>query len=139
MSFISFDNTLLTWEDFFDSNNKELVDSLNVLAEKFRNNGDDISKLLKDFEDCYKKTTKDWFSYMNDLGDSNEAYAEFLNKIQLAFIESTNLTIIWWRRKFSKEYLEQLREMVFNLVNLDKMRAKFLQQNIKLRVSKALL
>ncbi|EKE29318.1 MAG: hypothetical protein ACD_2C00189G0002 [uncultured bacterium (gcode 4)] len=138
MPFISFDHTLLTWEDFFDENNSWLVDSLNVLAEKFRNNSIELVKYLKEFEDCYKKTAKDWLCYMSGLEYSNDAYIEHLNKIQVNLIESNNLNIIWWKRKFTKEYLEHLREMVFNLIAWDRSRVKFLQQNIKLQVKSIL-
>lgn len=134
MAYINFDDKLLTWIRFFDSNNKLLVEWLNVLESKQKNStikSEWIISILAKFKEIYINITESEKDFMESHNYNNQDYMVMLHKIQVKNLENIFNKVNNSSYTITITQLEQLKEMVLNNINLDKSSAKFLQRKYK--------
>jgi len=113
MAYLNFDEHYTTWIKFFDWNNKLLVNWLNILEEKRRNNGniEEIRKLFTSFVGLYTQHTENQITCIWMHNYANTEYMAFLHKKQLDVLIKIKNTLSWIYWKLTPEHIESIKDM----------------------------
>lgn len=139
MPLVKFDEKLITWVNFFDTNNKLLIDWLNLLDEKFRNPSlpQSTLELCKKFYNLYIKTYQINEEKLASCNYNNIDYTKLLKKIHIQSLGKAFIHIGSWKN-LTKANIETIKEAVMNKISFDKQAAKFLIKKYKDDVDKIL-